>query len=428
MINIYMRQAWTLIKRNKLYSSIYIIGTSLSIALIMMVFIIYYIKFAPIYPEYNRNNTLVFKYICKESNNGDQSSSSISYLLCTNILGKMKNIDDIAITDRLNDSGSTNLISMPKDKDDIPVIIRHTNGGFWNVFTFNFVCGKPYTDADLEAHNHNAVICESLAKKIFGSADVAGRNFTLNGDIYKICGVVEDVSAATKDTYSEVWTMIPEDAMKSDGDDNLFGSYSCYMTVSDKNKKGTAKKEIQAYFDHFNHSQKDYKLQIYSQPDDYWVSTFRRWSNEGPDMKNIVTDFLIMMFAMLFVPALNLCGLISSRMENRLCEMGIRKAFGAKRKTLLSQIVWENLVLTAIGAVVGLILSYLVVVSASNWILNIFSGSNIIETHITFNMLFNPTIIGIAIIVCLILNIISAVIPALLSLRHNIIYSLNTKR
>ena len=47
---IYLRQAWTLMKQNRLYSAIYIVGTGLSVALMMVVFLIYYIKFAPIYP------------------------------------------------------------------------------------------------------------------------------------------------------------------------------------------------------------------------------------------------------------------------------------------------------------------------------------------------------------------------------------------
>ena len=57
MINYYFKQAWTMIKQNKLFSFIYIMGTGLSIALVMIVSIIYYIKLAPVYPEYNRNET-----------------------------------------------------------------------------------------------------------------------------------------------------------------------------------------------------------------------------------------------------------------------------------------------------------------------------------------------------------------------------------
>ena len=51
MIRIYLKQAWELLRQNRLFSTIYIIGTGLSIALVMTLFIIFYVKFAPVYPE-----------------------------------------------------------------------------------------------------------------------------------------------------------------------------------------------------------------------------------------------------------------------------------------------------------------------------------------------------------------------------------------
>ena len=59
MIKQYFKQAWTMMKQNKLFTSIYVAGTGLSIALVMTLFIIFYVKFASVYPEYNRNRTLV---------------------------------------------------------------------------------------------------------------------------------------------------------------------------------------------------------------------------------------------------------------------------------------------------------------------------------------------------------------------------------
>ena len=55
----YLKQAWTMMRQNKLFTSIYVAGTGLSIAFTMVLFIIYYVKFAPVYPEYNRDRMLV---------------------------------------------------------------------------------------------------------------------------------------------------------------------------------------------------------------------------------------------------------------------------------------------------------------------------------------------------------------------------------
>ena len=63
MIKLYLKQAWTMIKQHRLFTGIYVVGTGLSIALVMTLFIIFYVKFAPIYPEYNRNRMLTVTMI-----------------------------------------------------------------------------------------------------------------------------------------------------------------------------------------------------------------------------------------------------------------------------------------------------------------------------------------------------------------------------
>ena len=57
----YFRQALALIREERLFSGIYIVGTALAIAFTMVMAVVYYIKLAPIYPEANRARTVYFK-------------------------------------------------------------------------------------------------------------------------------------------------------------------------------------------------------------------------------------------------------------------------------------------------------------------------------------------------------------------------------
>jgi putative ABC transport system permease protein len=57
------------------------------------------------------------------------------------------------------------------------------------------------------------------------------------------------------------------------------------------------------------------------------------------------------------LPAINLVNLNLSRVLERSSEIGVRKAFGASRRTLVGQLVVENLLLSAIGGALGLLLS-----------------------------------------------------------------------
>lgn len=132
----------------------------------------------------------------------------------------------------------------------------------------------------------------------------------------------------------------------------------------------------------------------------------------------------------LIIPSLNLSGMISSRMNSRLPELGIRKAYGASNRQLLFQVLNENFLLTAAGSVAGLVLSLIIVYTCSEWVLILFDGKfsvwtySGVETMVTPDMLFNPWVLVATVSVCLVLNTASALIPAWIALRKTIIESI----
>lgn len=49
MYKIYLKQAWALIRQERLFSSVYIVGTGLAISLVMVLSIVFYVKMASYY-------------------------------------------------------------------------------------------------------------------------------------------------------------------------------------------------------------------------------------------------------------------------------------------------------------------------------------------------------------------------------------------
>ena len=107
-------------------------------------------------------------------------------------------------------------------------------------------------------------------------------------------------------------------------------------------------------------------------------------------------------------------------MKKRTEEIGIRKAFGAKRYTILIQVLFENLITSLIGGGIGLILSYVIVFRMRDWLLDIPSGSTI-----PINTLISIPVLLAVFAVCLVINLLSAGIPAYRASRMKIINSLN---
>lgn len=431
MIKLYLKQAYTLMKQHRLFTGIYVVGTGLSIALVMTMFIIFYVKFAPIYPEYNRDRTLVIKPV-KRMPKGHpdnwNSNGGVSYYVVKEMLPGLPHLEAVGgvCPNFLGDDK----VALP-GKEVLPVNVLYADGGFWKVFAFRFLCGRHFTQEEAEAGAPVAVLSASLARRIFASTEVEGRHFMLNGKDCRVCGVVEDVSNATPETAADLWVPLFVAQFIDSKPDNvsLIGNVRTYLLAPTPGDKEALRKEVQELFKKHNLQNEKYEHDLMGQPDDYWVSTFRGMGE--PDMKEIVKGFLYMLLALIFIPALNLSGMISSRMDNRLCELGVRKVYGATNSRLLSQVLCENLLLTCLGGLAGLLFSYLIVLTASDWILTLFDdrirepGKNM---TLTSEMLFNPAVFGIAFGLCLLLNLVSALIPTVWSLRRTIIQSLHTNR
>ena len=177
----------------------------------------------------------------------------------------------------------------------------------------------------------------------------------------------------------------------------------------------------------------EWKVDFWEQPTSHLLSVFKTYASMEFDLWATVRHFLLVLLVLLLVPALNLSGMISSRMEGRLAEMGVRKSFGAGRKILLSQVMWENLLLTALGGALGLLLAWLALYAGREWIFTVLdSWPNMVpegvEVRVSGEMLFAPLVFLAALALCVVLNLLSAFIPAWYSLRKPIVNSLNEKR
>lgn len=422
-------------RQNRLFTSIYVAGTGLSVALLMTLFIIFYVKFAPIYPEYNRNRTLVISEVqrSEKSNSGNWSrGEGTSYAFTLDLQNNLKNAEAIAAVAKtwVGNSVASRIGSDSK----IEVEPSYVNADFWKVFTFNFTSGIPFTSEEIEATLPVAVISKGLALRLFAQDNPVGEKFYLDGTEFSIIGIVQDVSDATPATAGEVWIPLTHNtnAINIEGwDMGLIGGITNYLMAPTASQKEALRDEVIDYLNRYNNQDDTYTHEIFGQPDPYWLSTFRIGMGKTLDPWDVLNEYFYILLAFLFIPALNLSGLISNRMESRMSELGLRKAYGATNMQIISQVLWENFLLTLIGGLVGLLLSYLIVITAKDWLLTLFDSYILNpsrEIAITPEMLFNPIVFGSVLLFCILLNFISALIPSAWALRRSIISSIHTKR
>ena len=283
------------------------------------------------------------------------------------------------------------------------------------------------------------MISDDLARRLFGTTkDVVGRSFSLDYVNYRVCGVVRGASYLTSKSYAQVYLpySVDEDYKEPDTDQFPYcGKYSVTFLVKDEAQADALRAEIADLTRRLNLQYKDqWQLELWKQPTSHWLSVFQShpW-DAGFNPWKTAGYLIVVVLVLLLVPALNLSGLIASRMESRLPEMGVRKSFGAGRNILLSQVMWENFFLTLAGGLLGLVLAWIVVYVGREWVFTLLDQWSEavpqgVDAYVSGEMLFAPAVFAIAFLLCLALNLLSALLPAWMSLRKPIVYSLYEKR
>jgi len=434
MILLYFKQAWNMLKQERLFSSIHIIGTGLSITIVMILSIVYYIKIANIYPETNRDRTLYIQYVNEEGiKESYYRSGNISVKLIEDCFNSMDGIEAISLMEKNWDE--EHYIQLTSNKEQLPVTIKFIDVDFWTVNPFKFIEGKQFSDSDFESGILTAVISSSTAKRIFGRTNVVGEYVSLDFKQYRICGVVKDASFVTNRTYANLW--IPYTTRKyylnHEGQTGYSGPMEATILASTHKDIESIKQRAVTWNERYNRSNDEVILKLNGQPDKHWQYTFRFFSNVIPDFRKILIGYSLIFLILLLVPAISLSGMTDSRMERRLGEMGIRRAFGAPSRQLIGQIISENLVFTILGGAAGLLFSYLLILLCADWIMTIgqiymdlpLEGTKLLFTP---SMLINIPVFLIALSVCFILNLMTALIPAWRASHKDIIHSLNAKQ
>lgn len=432
---IIFRQAMYSLRGNKVFSVAHIAGTAVSVSIVAVMVTFVNMKISDIYPEYGRNRTLMVNYLQEKADR-----SSIGYgpnrKFAARFAEGIPHVEDICFVRRNPNNG----FGAYSGNAPASLAEMYVDSTFWKIFGFEFLFGGPIPEEGYDAVNPQGVICESAAKALFGSADCIGRSISRDSLNVSICGVVKDVSPLAEYSFSHIW--LPEDADRLDPEEDysmtgmLAAGSLMYLRIDRPSSAWKVSDELESRLDAFNAGNPDGVSYVY-----YGVSTPRSmFFLQG--VSNAVSIMLILVFTVVvIVPSLNTLGIVFYRMSRRKEEFSIRRAYGAPSGAIVRQILEENLVLTSFGAAIGLLLAlgFMKVIDRFLYrvhVLNLphdrgFWGvpSDLVQTQAFEMSSFFRIEHFVIIVVCiLVINIVSSLLPALKTVREDIVSGLNSKK
>jgi putative ABC transport system permease protein len=245
----------------------------------------------------------------------------------------------------------------------VDTVLKRTDAAFWRILDFDFIEGHPYSAADDAAGRTVAVITDKLSHKLFGNGSAIGKTLNVDGENFRVIGVVPHVPFSRVTAYADVW--VPLGTYRAaDYRTQTFGSFQGIVLARDKSDFAALKREFSSRVARVPVSDPKLWTVVRGGLDTRFeaLSRFiasRQNDDSGP--RTIRTILIVATILFMTLPALNLITLNLSRIMERASEIGVRRAFGAPRGALIRQFVFENVVLTLIGGVGGFLLALIAV-------------------------------------------------------------------
>jgi putative ABC transport system permease protein len=271
-------------------------------------------------------------------------------------------------------------------------------GAIWNL---NMEQGRFLNDEDNLAHRRVAVLGYDAKAKLFSGMDPFGKDIRIDGVTFQVVGLV---AARMQEGDSDInrAIYIPYSVMDALQDTKYVGGIWLDYEGLDHDKVTNTIRSSLAMAHHF----KSEDLRA--------VHVFD--AQKQLAQFNIITMGLKILLAFigtitLGIGGIGLMNIMLVSVTQRTREIGVEKALGARRKDILFQFLAEAMVITAVGGVLGIVLSYMVSFSVGS--LTLYSAMAQHADAGDIRLIVAPKILMIAVSILAVVGVSSAMFPAI---------------
>lgn len=351
MLGSYFKTSTRSIARNKLFSSINIVGMaiSMSVGLILIAFVSDLTSYDKFHEKGDRIYRLGDSYYGLEGHETHLASTSIK--AGKRIQETISGIEDLTII-RRGFGGDAHF-----GENFVPIGAMWVTPSFLNIFTFPMVKGNPATALK---EPYSIVLTEKTAKKIFGNDEAVGKTILFDTVAYSVTGVLKDVPKFSHMQFESLISFSTFEAQKENQHD--IGSWESvwmnyvYILMPEKHDADALQLSLTNLSIEENKALEHSRVELWLQPL-YDIALGRDLSNQiGPTMMiSVVYIIAGLAFVVILSACFNYTNLSIARSLRRSREVGIRKVIGA----LKSHVVWQFVIESVLISVMALVFSFL---------------------------------------------------------------------
>ena len=239
-------------------------------------------------------------------------------------------------------------------------ILYGVSANFIEIDKIKVASGRFYSDSEEKSLAQVAVLGHEMKRKLFGDREPMGASIKIGKEKFLVIGVMEKKGAAAVDFDDFIYLPLKTLQKKLTGLDKAHFIISQLNNVKLADLTADDVKIILRQ----NHSITD------PGKDDFRVTTISDARKTVETVAGAITLLLLAIVAVsLVVGGVGVMNIMYVIISERTAEIGLRKAVGARFKDIMLQFLAESLIITLIGAalgiLIGLVAAYLIAVAAN---------------------------------------------------------------
>ena len=350
MFRNYLITAWRNLIRNKIYSSINIIGLSIGLAVCMLIML--YAEHEYSYDKFHdRANGICWMQAKLKFGNDSMFMMNQPFSSAPSAMRIEPAIESFL---RVKAAGNNTIIanaslSMQKFSEQNFIF---ADSNFFNFFSFKLRQGNK---AGVLTTPFTVVISQNAASKYFGKEDPVGKTIQYNNTYnFLVTGVAEQAPSNSSIKYDFVASVSSLGAMSEEkdaltSDNNVF---TTYFLLKDPRHFARAEAAMQQ-IDKIKYGNDENAARYIALP----LTEIHQQS--GTSNTKYLYVFPLAAALVLMLALVNYMSLSTARSSARAKEIGVRKAMGAQRQTIAAQFFFESALYTGIGFVLAFIICFL---------------------------------------------------------------------
>ena len=223
--------------------------------------------------------------------------------------------------------------------------------------------GRFIQNADLDNHTYIVILTHDTAIELLGRADVVGEKISLNGQSFLITGVLSEDSTSSLTNGSKFMSSSLDDSSDSNVLLEGYIPFSTMTRIADNvldvtQFYGSAVSEES--LDPAKNALTELLLERFQNDEDAFSVTDQ--SEIMDTMENVNSTMSLMIGGIaaisLLVGGIGIMNIMLVSVTERTREIGIRKAIGAKKSLIMLQFLLEALMVSIMGCMAGILLSF----------------------------------------------------------------------